>query len=184
VLFAGRLAREKGLHTLLKAWADLSLPITLKIAGDGPLRAEVESMVQTMANVEYAGYCSRSRVYELMRNAALLVFPSEWYEASPLSVMEAMACGTPVLAADHGSLTEMIIPGESGLLFSPGSVESLIQSLRKIFADKEYIYNMRYSTRLYYERHFAPGPSYEALMSIYRSVVPSIVPSTVPKGAD
>ena len=172
VLFAGRLAREKGLHTLLRAWARLSHPITLKIAGDGPLRADVESLAQTTPNVEYLGYCSRPRVYELMRNAALLVFPSEWYEASPLSVMEAMACGTPVLAADHGSLTEMIVPDKSGWLFPAGDVDSLVRSLECLFAHADRLCDTRYSTRKYYETHFAPGPNYDALMAIYKSVLP------------
>jgi glycosyltransferase involved in cell wall biosynthesis len=176
VLFAGRLAREKGLHTLLKAWSQFTQPISLKIAGDGPLRGEVEALAQSLPNVEYLGYCARPRVYELMRNAALLVFPSEWYEASPLSVMEAMACGTPVLAADHGSLTEMIVPGKSGMLFPAGDAEGLVRSLESLFGSEDQLCDMRYSTRQYYESHFAPGPNYDALMAIYSSVLP--------KGAD
>ena len=176
VLFAGRLAREKGLHTLLRAWSQFSQPVSLKIAGDGPLRGEVEALAQSLPNVEYLGYCARPRVYELMRNAALLVFPSEWYEASPLSVMEAMACGTPVLAADHGSLTEMIVPGKSGMLFPAGDADALVRSLESLFDGEDQLCDMRYSTRQYYEAHFAPGPNYDALMAIYSSVLP--------KGAD
>jgi glycosyltransferase involved in cell wall biosynthesis len=171
VLFAGRLAREKGLHTLLKAWAKLTIPITLKIAGDGPLRGDVEALAQTTRNVQYLGYCARPRVYELMRNAALLVFPSEWYEASPLSVMEAMACGTPVLAADHGSLTEMIVPDQSGWLFPAGDAEALARSIESLFANEDLLRESRFSTRQYYDAHFAPGPNYDALMAIYSSVL-------------
>jgi glycosyltransferase involved in cell wall biosynthesis len=171
VLFAGRLAREKGLHTLLKAWAKLTIPITLKIAGDGPLRGYVEALAQTTRNVQYLGYCARPRVYELMRNAALLVFPSEWYEASPLSVMEAMACGTPVLAADHGSLTEMIVPDQSGWLFPAGDAEALARSIESLFANEDLLRESRFSTRQYYDAHFAPGPNYDALMAIYSSVL-------------
>jgi glycosyltransferase involved in cell wall biosynthesis len=171
VLFAGRLAREKGLHTLLKAWAKLTIPVTLKIAGDGPLRADVESLAQTTRNVQYLGYCARPRVYELMRNAALLVFPSEWYEASPLSVMESMACGTPVLAADHGSLTEMIVPNQSGWLFPAGNAEALVRSLENLFLHEDLLRDSRFSTRQYYDAHFAPGPNYDSLMAIYSSVL-------------
>jgi len=170
-LFAGRLAREKGLHTLLKAWASLSDPITLKIAGDGPLRADVESLAQTMKHVEYLGYCARPRIYELMRNAALLVFPSEWYEASPLSVMEAMACGTPVIASNHGSLTELIVPDSNGYLFPAGSVHDLAALLERLIAQEDKLRGMRYSTRQYYASHFAPAPNYDALMAIYAGVL-------------
>jgi glycosyltransferase involved in cell wall biosynthesis len=170
-LFAGRLAREKGIHTLLKAWASLSNPITLKIAGDGPLRADVEAIAKTSLRVEYLGYCARPRVYELMRNAALLVFPSEWYEASPLSVMEAMACGTPVLAANHGSLTELIEPDRNGALFPAGDAYQLVAQLERLLGRPDKLCDMRFSTRQYYETHFAPAPNYDALMSIYSSVL-------------
>lgn len=171
VLFAGRLAREKGVHTLLKAWSQLPVPVTLRIVGDGALRPEVEAAAQTNPNIEYLGFCSHVRVYELMRNASLLIFPSEWYEASPLSVMEAMACGTPVLAADHGSLTEMVVPKKSGMLFAPGNVSSLVDCVKKAFANPKYLCEMRCSTRCYYEKNFAPGPNYDALMAIYNGVL-------------
>jgi len=170
-LFAGRLAREKGLHTLLQAWACLTNPIPLKIAGDGPLRADVEALARNMKHVEYLGYCARPRVYELMRNAALLVFPSEWYEASPLSVMEAMACGTPVVAANHGSLTELIVPGCNGSLFAPGSVHDLAATLEGLLSSEDKLRGMRFSTRQYYDSHFAPAPNYDALMAIYAGVL-------------
>lgn len=176
-LFVGRLAPEKGIDTLLKAWSALKIPIKLKIAGDGPLRPLVASAAETNPRVEYLGQCPRDRVNELMRNAALLVFPSEWYEGSPLSVMEAMACGTPVLATNIGSLSEMIVPGKNGFLFPPEipgeHLASLIASLERLFANKDTLDGMRYSTRQYYETHFAAGPNYEALMAIYNSVVPT-----------
>lgn len=174
-LYAGRLAAEKGVHTLLAAWSKSEIPICLKIAGDGPLRAEVESLAKINSRVEYLGQCSRAHVNELMRNAELLVFPSEWYECSPLSVLEAMACGTPVLAADQGSISELIVPGQNGFLFSTddpaGNVNPLLESLEKLFARPNYLNSLRYSTRQYYETHFAPGPNYKSLLSIYERVL-------------
>lgn len=169
-LFAGRLAPEKGLRTLLKAWAALSIRIPLKIAGDGPLRSEVESLAQTTPNVEYLGFCSRPRINELMRNAALLVFPSEWYEVSPLSVMEAMASGTPVLASDRGSLTEMIVPNQNGLLFPPGDVAALAATVETLFREPDFLSEMRYPTRQHYEANYASEPNYKKLMAIYKQV--------------
>jgi hypothetical protein len=66
----------------------------------------------------------------------------------------------------------MIIPDQSGLLFAPGDVDALVTSLKRVFGAGDYLYDMRYSTRQYYESHFAPGPNYDALMAIYQSVLP------------
>jgi glycosyltransferase involved in cell wall biosynthesis len=112
---------------------------------------------------------------ELMRNAALLLFPSEWYEVSPLAVIEAMACGTPVLASNRGSLDEMIVSGQNGLLFPAGDIGALVACLEKVFASKGDLNEMRYSTRQYYEAHFAAGPNYQMLADIYNSVLPAQV---------
>jgi glycosyltransferase involved in cell wall biosynthesis len=170
-LFVGRLAPEKGLKTLLKAWSALASPIPLKIAGNGPLRLEVEAAAYKLPGVEYLGQCPRDRVNELMRNAALLVFPSEWYEVSPLTVIEAMACGTPVLAADRGSLREMIVPDHNGFLFPAGDAGALVSRLEEAFAKPDSLNRMRYTTRQYFEAHFAPGPNYETLLDIYNKVL-------------
>jgi glycosyltransferase involved in cell wall biosynthesis len=174
-LFVGRLTHEKGVHTLLKAWAALNKPIALKIAGEGSLRTDVASAAEATRGIEYLGQCSRARVMELMRNAALLLFPSEWYEVSPLAVIEAMACGTPVLASSRGSLDEMIVSGQNGLLFPAGDVGALVACLEKVFASKGDLNEMRYSTRQYYETHFAAGPNYQMLADIYNSVLPAQV---------
>jgi glycosyltransferase involved in cell wall biosynthesis len=170
-LFVGRLAPEKGVATLLKAWAMLKRPVPLKIAGDGDLRIAVEAAAKRTPNIEYLGQCARARVNELMRNAALLVFPSEWYEVSPLTVMEAMACGTPVLASDAGSLPEMIRTDENGLVFPAADAEALAEAVEEAWESADYLSEIRYSTRQYYERHFAAAANYEVLMEIYQQVL-------------
>ena len=170
-LFVGRLTLEKGVRTLLKVWGLVSNSIRLKIAGQGPLQADVQAFAKANVNVEYLGQCSRAHISELMRNAALLVFPSEWYEGSPMVILEAMACGTPVLSSDRGSLAEMIVPEENGFLFPAGSAEAMASSLEKVFARRNYLSEMRYSTRQYYEAHFTASSNYKTLLSIYEGVL-------------
>ena len=170
-LFAGRLTAEKGIGTLLKAWALLGAPVNLKIAGDGPLRAAVQSFAARNPRVEYLGQCSRPHVNELMRNAAMLVLPSEWYEGSPMSLIEAMACGTPVLASKIGGLPETVVAGENGLLFPSADVKALAAAVDQSFAEPDQLSRMRYSTRQYYETNFAPSANYRQLLAIYKSVM-------------
>jgi glycosyltransferase involved in cell wall biosynthesis len=170
-LFVGRLTPEKGVETLLKAWGSVSNSIILKIAGQGPLQADVEAFAKTRLNVEYLGQCPRARINELMRNAALLVFPSEWYEGSPMVILEAMASGTPILSSDRGSMAETIVPQENGFLFPAGSAAALASSVEKVFARRDYLSEMRYSTRQYYEAHFTAASNYKVLLSIYEGLV-------------
>ena len=93
-LFIGRLAKEKGIETLAGAWRGLG-DIRLLVAGDGPL-----NRTDWPGGVTWLGNQSRDRVMSLMREARALVFPSTWYECAPMTIIEAFACGLPVIASN------------------------------------------------------------------------------------
>ena len=86
----------------------------LKIAGDGPMQNYVRERAASIAGVEYLGICAHIRVLELLKDAALLVFPSRWYEGMPMIVLEAFACGTPVIGFGLGSMNDLIVDGVNG----------------------------------------------------------------------
>ena len=118
-LFAGRLAPGKGLGVLLAAWAaDPGLP-PLRVAGDGPLAAEVARAARADRRILWLGWQPQADMEALMGGAAVLVAPSMWYEGWPLVAVEAMGQGTPVVATDHGAFPEMIDDGATGRLFPP-----------------------------------------------------------------
>lgn len=162
-IFAGRLSEEKGLQTLLRAWQDLP-EITLKIAGDGPMRPLVEEHARKLPNVCYLGNRSRQEILDLLKHAQFLVLPSEWYEGLPLIIIEALACGTPVVASALGSMTELIHDGVNGRFFQAGNSDSLVNCIRSMLAAA---HDMRKSARLSYERDYTPERNYELLMNIY-----------------
>lgn len=117
-LFVGRLSAEKGLRVLMEAWRGINIP--LKIVGDGPLRSELEAIVRTRAlKVEFTGRLDRENVLGIVQRAMLQVVPSECYEGFPMVLLEAMACGTPVVASRIGSLDEIVLDGMTGIKFSP-----------------------------------------------------------------
>ena len=123
-LFVGRLTIEKGVQTLLDAWAMMNKPL-LRIVGDGPLREHVERESKRIAHVEYLGRKSQAEVATLMGGAQVLVFPSVWYEGMPRTIIESFAKGTPVIASDLGTMSSMISDGINGYLFPPGDARSL-----------------------------------------------------------
>jgi glycosyltransferase involved in cell wall biosynthesis len=170
-LFVGRLAEEKGLGTLLRAWARIGPRLPLKIAGDGPMRDFVEEQARGL-NVDYLGRCQHRHIIELLKNAALLIFPSQWYEGLPMTIIEALACGTPVIASAIGSMNELILDGVNGFRFAPGNVDALVDCVTSFLARQDNSrVALRRSARAHYEQHYTPEDNYQALMKIYQDAL-------------
>lgn len=131
-LYLGRLSSEKGIETLLKAHASLPHRIPLLIAGTGPLE---ERLRRAYPDARYLGHLSGDILERTIRGASLIVVPSEWYENCPMSVLEAMAHGKPVVASNIGGIPELIIHEETGLLFPPGNPYMLTACLDRLITD-------------------------------------------------
>ncbi len=131
--YFGRLAQEKGLATLTRAASKVG--VKLRIAGTGPEADALKSLASDIGGeTEFLGFIAGESLWKLVREARAIVLPSEWYENSPMSVLEAYACGKPVIGARIGGIPEMIIEGETGALFESGNIEDLAGLLRR-FAD-------------------------------------------------
>lgn len=126
--FAGRLAPEKGIDTLIRASALAKQKLV--IAGTGPEEASLKELAQALgADVVFAGYLSGKALHRLIGEAKALVLPSEWYENAPISVLEAYALETPVIGARIGGIPEMILEGETGFMAAPGDAQELAAAL-------------------------------------------------------
>lgn len=132
-VFAGRLAPEKGIATLIRAAALGGQKLML--AGTGPEEAALRRLAaETGADVTFCGYLSGAALHALIGRSKALVLPSEWYENAPISVLEAYALGRPVIGAAIGGIPEMIREGETGLLSAPGDAQSLADALAAMAA--------------------------------------------------
>lgn len=168
-LFVGRLSAKKGIETLFSAWDRLKAPIKLKVAGNGPLREDVERRAAD-GRIEYLGMLSREAVIRLMRDAAFLVFPSVWYECFPLAIVEAFACGLPVVASKMGAMEEIIDDGRTGLHFRPGDAEDLAAKVEWAVGHPKEMARMRHEARSEYLAKYTPERNYELLMELYGRV--------------
>lgn len=167
LLYVGRLTREKGVGTLLEAWKLASVNAKLRVAGDGPMAADVRASASH--GVDWLGNVTHDEVLELIAGAAAVVVPSEWYEPFGRVVVEAFACGTPVIAARSGALPELVEHGSTGMLFRTGDSEAL-GSLMKGFATGGVdLSNMREAARRAYETRFSTAVHAHRLLDIYRA---------------
>lgn len=132
VLYFGRYAEEKGTLTLLEACRALP-EIPFVFAGTGPL----EGRVNQAPNVENRGFVAGEELRRLIAGARFSVYPSEWYENCPFSVMESQMYGTPVLASDLGGAPELVQPGRTGDLFRGGDAQELTEHIKELWEDPE-----------------------------------------------
>ena len=132
--YFGRLAMEKGVATLIRAAARAK--VKLRIAGTGPEGDALKLLAaETGGDVEFLDFVSGEPLWTLVREARAMVLPSEWYENAPMSLLEAYACGKPVIGARIGVIPEMVREGETGDLFESGDVDGLANMLR-LYANK------------------------------------------------
>jgi glycosyltransferase involved in cell wall biosynthesis len=167
-LFAGRLSVEKGLNTLLNAVGRMAKPPLTKIAGQGPL---MPASPTANPNVEWLGQRSREGIIELMKGASVLVFPSEWYEGCPLTIIEAFATGLPVIASRLGNMAEMVTDGVTGLLFAPTDAEDLAAVIGWALAHPMEMQAIAKRAREEFERKYTADRNYETLMQIYSAAL-------------
>ena len=112
ICFIGRLDKQKNVMALVEAVSPLD--ITLLMIGEGPLRPELESRLsQTRADIRLLGRVEHSELPGYLRRSALFVLPSLW-EGHPKALLEAMACGTPVIGGDSPGISELLTHGETG----------------------------------------------------------------------
>lgn len=145
-VFVGRLTTQKGVDLLLRAWAELTEPRELILVGDGAERPSLEALASQLKldHVTFIGSTNDVRTY--LQQADLFVLPSR-AEGIPNAMLEAMACGLPVVATPVGGIPDVVLDGESGLLVPPEDVPALAAAIRRLLADSDLRHQMGQKAR-------------------------------------
>jgi glycosyltransferase involved in cell wall biosynthesis len=169
-VFVGRITPEKGIRTLIAAWPLLETRIPLIIVGDGPLRRELEQQAlgMGMSNIVFKGSLPNAETIELLKGAKVLIFPSEWYETFGTTIVEAFACGVPVVCSKLGAMQELVTDGRTGLHFAPSDPVNLATKLNWAWRHSAEIDEMGRAARLQYEAKYTPKQNYDLLMTAYK----------------
>ena len=172
-LYLGRLSKEKGIDTLVQAFCQLKQSkVGLTIVGEGPMRADLEKLASGNPGIKFTGYLSGEQLQDITRKALAVVIPSVCYENAPISVLEAMAFGKPVIGARIGGIPEMIREAKNGFLFESGSCDDLKGVMERIVnfpAAK--IEKMGRAARKKVENQNNTESHYSALMDIYQGLL-------------
>lgn len=153
----GRLVGWKGTRVVIEAMADLPANIRYLVVGDGPERPVLEALTVRLGlaqRVRFAGALEHAALPELLSNCDLCLQPSVGEEAFGISVVEAMACGLPVLASANGGLPEIVVEGETGRLLPPGEVAAWAAAIAGLCADPTALARMGRAARARAEAEF------------------------------
>lgn len=133
ICFVGRLDKEKNLFALLKAVKGLNLELV--IVGSGPLRKELEEKAHKNGiSVQFWGNIPHRQLPQILNSSDLFILPS-LYEGHPKALLEAMACGLPVIGTDVPGIRELITHRETGYL-SGTSPEEIREAIKEVLADR------------------------------------------------
>lgn len=166
VVFAGRLVDYKGILTLMAAAALRGAPLSLRIIGDGPLRDVVHARAQA-PSVRMLGALPRAQTLAEIGRARCLVVPSECYESAPTVILEAFACGVPVVASRLGAMADLVREHDTGLLFTAGDARDLRDKLDWAAQHPDDMQRMGRAARAEFEARYAPRRGAEGLLAIY-----------------
>lgn len=163
VLFVGRLVPKKGLDYLLRAMPAVQAAVpgaTLLVAGDGPLRLELEEEARRVgAATRFLGVQTPERVRDLMRASTVFAAPSVVAgdgnaEGLPMTIVEAQACGLPVVGFPSGGSAEGIVEGVTGFMLPPRDEEALAGRLIELLTDAGRLHAMSRAARAHVLEEF------------------------------
>ena len=171
-LYFGRIAEEKGVETLVKAYEKLP-ELQLKIMGDDTsdeakrLKEYIED--KKIRNIEFLGFKQGKELEDVIQNSKYIFIPSIWYDNLPNTALEAFQYYKPVIASNIGSLPELVEDGYNGYLFKTADVEDLIEKI-KLIEKKNDIKQMGENGHEKLIRDFSSEEHYKSLMQLFNEI--------------
>lgn len=176
IVYFGRLAHEKGLFTFIEALSMLihdhkKEGVEIKVIGDGPIRNDLQEMVKLKGlnnNVRFLGFIRGDALFFEVKDATVIVIPSECNENYPLQAIEAFTLGIPVIGSRIGGIPELVKDNETGLTFEPGNSEDLCSKIEYMLNNPDIAAKMGERGRLFVEKNLNSETHYIKLMEIYK----------------
>ena len=171
MVMVARFSNQKDHETLFKALAGVAEPFQMTLVGDGPLFESTRQLAKDLgvaSQVEFLG--NRRDVPDILAGAQVFVLSSLW-EGFPISILEAMRAGLPVVATDVGGVAEAVIDGETGFITPPGDAEALGNTIQHLLSDPILRDSMGEKGRKRYVEHFGRTQMLAKTARVYSNLV-------------
>ena len=171
-VFAGRLSEEKGLRVLLEAFKHLP-EVKLIIMGDGPLKKEAIGFIKRhkLFNIELKGFLQEEAYWSMIKAATAVIVPSICYENFPMLMVEAFACGVPVIASRLGSMQTIVEDKKTGMLFKACDADDLAEKVRQLVSNGDLVRTLGLKAREEYLGKYTSECNYQQLRKVYESAI-------------
>jgi glycosyltransferase involved in cell wall biosynthesis len=171
IVMVARFAPQKNQAMLLDAAASLSLPFRIQFAGTGPTMEDIERKAAGMGIAEHVQFLGdRSDIADVLRRASIFALPTNW-EGFPLSILEAMRAGLPIVATDVGGIREAVVDGENGFVTPRGDCAAFACALQRLLSDESLRLRMARRSRQMFEERFTAEHMFRRTFNVYRQAV-------------
>ena len=170
-IFVGRLSEEKGITQLVDAFKLLD-PIKLIVLGDGPLKEEliIKLKNENISNIQLIGYIKGEQKQLLISKSLALIIPSIWFEIGPLTAVESLSLGVPIIVNNVGATKEFLINNYNGFLYEADKADSLRNVILKLIDMKEIdYYKLKANSLIVFNKLFNEEKNFEILVKLYKN---------------
>jgi len=169
-IYLGRLSQEKGIHLLIEGIKRIP-GLHLRILGVGPMEDELKQLADgAYGQIDFEGFVTGIEKNNILKNALMLVIPSVWYEQFPMTALEGMALGVPIIGPNLGGWSSIIEDGENGFLFEPENVDDLANKMKLLYDNPGLAYQMGLKGRQLVAERFSADNYYSEVLKIYQSL--------------
>jgi glycosyltransferase involved in cell wall biosynthesis len=176
ILFVGRLGVLKGVQYAIEAFKSISRAhpdLKMAIVGKGDFEGHLKDLTRGLENIVFTGYVDSARVRKTLYQNSLLVVVPSLYEALPMVVLEAMACGKAVVASNVGGIPLLVKNGKNGFLAKPADPKDLEKLMTILYENRELRENMGSSAREFVEKEFSVEQMVDRTLKVYVSLCAS-----------
>ena len=164
-LYSSRLSEEKGILDLIIAHKKFNFD--LSVCGDGPLKKELISN----KNIKYLGFLNKNDLTNIMKKSKFLIFPSKCYETFGLTLIEAFALETIVIAPNLGSISSIIKHEKNGILFKPNDIDDLVNKIKWVLSNTNKCEEIKRNAKKEFVEKYSEDANYKMLIKIYEEAI-------------
>lgn len=176
ILYIGRLHFTKGVNYLIEAMQGVvkQFPkVKLKIIGDGPERTKLTHLTKDLslsANIEFVGAVQSNQVKEYINSALFSIIPSIWFENNPLSVIEVMSSGRPIIGSNMGGIPELVMNNKTGLLVDAADANQLSNAIINLLSNTALVKNLGHNAKQVVIQRFSSQTRLQKLLMLYKEL--------------